>query len=309
MTDSNLYQTISPTELNEWSKTQKAFYLIHTLSADHFHRVHLPRAIQACVFEVTFVDQVAALVADKGDCIVLYGSSRRCADATTAAEKLAQAGYTQLFVFSGGIAAWRSAGLPLEGAAADDPANPNTRLELTDRSFKVDPDQSSIQWTGRNPGTTHWGNIRLAGGTLDVKDGRMGGHFDIDMRSITSINLEGDELAPVLVAHLESDDFFLTKRFPRATFSITRTTPKAEPWLSAPNFEIQGDLELRGIKAPLEFTTTVTPTVTSGLAAEAHFDIDRTRWGIIYGSTRFFDHLGMHLIFDLISFQIRIVAH
>ena len=41
--------------------------------------------------------------------------------------------------------------------------------------------------------------------------------------------------------------------------------------------------------------------------AEAHFDIDRTRWKVIYGSSRFFKHLGMHLVFDLISIQCRIV--
>jgi len=38
------------------------------------------------------------------------------------------------------------------------------------------------------------------------------------------------------------------------------------------------------------------------------FDIDRTRWNVIYGSSRFFEHLGMHLMFDPISIQIRIVA-
>ena len=30
--------------------------------------------------------------------------------------------------------------------------------------------------------------------------------------------------------------------------------------------------------------------------------------GVIYGSTRFFEHIGMHLVFDLISFQVKIVA-
>jgi hypothetical protein len=41
---------------------------------------------------------------------------------------------------------------------------------------------------------------------------------------------------------------------------------------------------------------------------EAHFDIDRTCWDIIYGSTRFFEHLGMHKVFDLVSLQLYIVA-
>ena len=54
---------------------------------------------------------------------------------------------------------------------------------------------------------------------------------------------------------------------------------------------------------------TITKTPENGLAAEAHFDIDRTRWGVIYGSARFFEYLGMHLVFDLISFQVRIIAY
>jgi hypothetical protein len=29
---------------------------------------------------------------------------------------------------------------------------------------------------------------------------------------------------------------------------------------------------------------------------------------VIYGSARFFEHLGMHLVFDLISIAVRIVA-
>ena len=53
---------------------------------------------------------------------------------------------------------------------------------------------------------------------------------------------------------------------------------------------------------------TVTPTADRRMAAEAHFDFDRVRWGIIYGSRRFFEHLGMHGVFDMISIQLRIVA-
>jgi hypothetical protein len=44
-----------------------------------------------------------------------------------------------------------------------------------------------------------------------------------------------------------------------------------------------------------------------GFAAEAHFDIDRTRWGVIYGSARFFKRLGMHQVYDTISFEVRLV--
>jgi polyisoprenoid-binding protein YceI len=129
------------------------------------------------------------------------------------------------------------------------------------------------------------------------------------MNSITNVDLNGDELQPVLIAHLKSDDFFLTKLFPTAKFKILGSTPVEEPFLSAQNYVINGTLELRGIKIQQDFMATVTKTGENGLAAEAHYDIDRTRWNIIYGSARYFEHLGMHLVFDLISIQVRIVAY
>ena len=135
------------------------------------------------------------------------------------------------------------------------------------------------------------------------------GAFEIDMNSITNINLEGDESQPVLIAHLKSDDFFLSTLFPKATFKILNAKPVMEPYLSAPNYVINGVLEMRGIHAEQDFMATITKTAEDGLAAEAHFDIDRTRWDIIYGSTRFFEHLGMHLVFDLISIEVRILAY
>ena len=43
----------------------------------------------------------------------------------------------------------------------------------------------------------------------------------------------------------------------------------------------------------MRFEATVNLRPDGGYAIEAHFDIDRTQWGIIYGSSRFFKHLGM----------------
>ena len=308
MANSHRYKQLSPNELYNWMKEDKKFILIDTLVNDHFCKTHLPNSINACVFEVTFIDQVKAITEDKDAEIVLYGSSRRTMDAVKAAEKLKQEGYKQINVLQGGIEAWRFAGLDLEGDAADEPDDPQTILKLEDGSYSVDTHQSTIQWTGRNPSSTHFGNIKIASGELGVKEGIITGIFDIDMKSITNINLEGDESQPVLIAHLNSDDFFLTNLFPMAKFKILGSEPVKEPFLSVPNHLIKGTFELKGITATQDFMATVTKTPENGLAAEAHFDVDRTRWNIIYGSTRFFEHLGMHLVFDSITIQLRIVA-
>jgi polyisoprenoid-binding protein YceI/rhodanese-related sulfurtransferase len=309
MFNAQSYNQLCPNELYQWMQERKNFYLIDTLGSDHFRRIHLPHARNACVFEMTFINQVKDITADRDAVIVLYGSSARSMDAFKAAEKLEAQGYRNLIVLRGGLEAWRAAGLPLKGEAVDEPDDPQTILKLEDRSYRVDIEKSSIEWQGRNPSTTHYGNLRIARGELSVQDGNITGTFDIAMDSITNKDLEGDEWQPVLLAHLKSEDFFLTNLFPKATFTILRATPMKDPFLSVHNYAINGLLELRGVRAEQDFVATITKTSENGLAAEAHFDIDRTRWNIIYGSARFFEHLGMHLVFDPISIQLRLVAY
>jgi rhodanese-related sulfurtransferase/polyisoprenoid-binding protein YceI len=283
--------------------------LLDTRPSDIHARCQIPGAKNACVYEVVFPDRVRELAPDLNREVIVYGSSRHSRDSRTAAEKLLRLGYSNVHALEGGIAAWQQAGLAVAGGqphAAEDPA---TRLVLEDRIYRVDIERSLIEWTGRNASNRHVGSVRLSEGELRVSAGAVGGHFEIDMRSIRNYNLEGDELQPVLIAHLESDDFFFVKLFPKATFTITSVKTAATPYLSAPNAVIKGSLALRGAKRPILFPATVTRQAGGGIAAEAHFDIDRTRWNAIYGSARFFEHLGMHMVFDLVSIEVRILAH
>jgi polyisoprenoid-binding protein YceI len=211
-------------------------------------------------------------------------------------------------ILKGGIESWRALGYPLEGESVETAGDPETRLLLPEGEYQIDAEQSMVEWFGRNPNTRHFGTIRISKGQIQIENGNMSGTVEIDMNSIESINLAGDELQPVLVSHLKSDDFFLVKAFPTATFDIKEGRLAEEALLSSPNYELNGTLELRGVKADLSFVATIAPADDNGLVAEAHFDIDRTRWNVIYGSTRFFENLGMHLVYDLISFQMKIVA-
>jgi polyisoprenoid-binding protein YceI len=172
----------------------------------------------------------------------------------------------------------------------------------------VDCSSSLIEWAGRNPNVKHHGTLQLSEGFLVVKNRTVTGSFTIDMRSIRNINLEGDEWQAVLLAHLASDDFFFVDLFPTATFQIESAELVNGASLSAPNFNVEGALTLRGARHPLAFMATLGTLGDGGFSAEAHFDIDRTQWDVVYGSSRFYEHLGMHLVFDLISIQARIVA-
>jgi len=278
--------------------------LLDPLPAARYQQKHLPGAANACVFEVTFVDQVAAIVPDKESPVVVYGVGHHTHDASTAAEKLLRAGYRQVSILEGGLSAWQSAGNLLEGASIDAIDPPNR--SLTDGLYQIDSETSIIEWTGRNPGTAHWGTLRLSAGEVRVVAGEISGEFTIDMNSIDNRNLAGHELKPVLEKHLRSDDFFFVKLFPQAEFKMTASPVSVNDQVSFPNYQVRGQLKLRGISAEQSFPASVAQTDEGHLVAEAHFDIDRTRWGVIYGSTRFFEHLGMHLVLDQISLQVRI---
>jgi rhodanese-related sulfurtransferase/polyisoprenoid-binding protein YceI len=308
MAEDKIFPTIDAEEMNERLKKKEPILLIDTLTGIHFEKVHLPGARNACVFEVSFLEQVSDLVDDKSSEIVLYGSSSRSMDAVSAAEKLRRAGYENVSILSGGLETWRASGYELDGDHPD-MADPETLLQLDDGTYTVDIDQSLIEWSGRNPNTKHYGTVGLTRGQVEVNRSIISGVFEIDMNSIDNTNLKGDELHSVLISHLKSDDFFFIAMFPQATLTINKGLPVRKPYLSAPNYRFDATLEIRGVKAELPFEATVTKTEEGGLAAEAHFDIDRTQWEVIYGSTRFFENIGMHLVFDLISFQVKILTN
>ncbi len=297
---------ISIDELNQLMKTDYNLLVIDTLPKARYQQKHLAGALQACVFEVSFLDQVAKLCGDRNRAIVVYGVSDQTHDAKTAAEKLLRDGYTQVSVLTGGLTAWEAAGHPLEGAAVAEAEPPAAKL--ADGTFPVDTASSVIEWVGRNPSTTHRGTLRLSSGEVRIAAGQIKGDFTIDMNSIDNLNLAGNDLKPVLEAHLKSDDFFYVKQFPTATFELTATPNEEKQPVSAPNYEVAGKFKLRGISAWQHFPATILPTDDGRVTAEAHFDLDRTRWGVIYGSTKFFEHLGMHLVFDQISLQLRIMT-
>ena len=296
-------ERISPEELDNGRLAASPPVIIDVLPKGRFDTVHIPGSVNACVFEVTFLDRAAAAAVDRDAPVVVYGAGGDTLDALVAADKLQRAGYLRVRALDGGLEAWIAAGLPVAGAPATDDLPP-----LADGEYVVDVEASRIQWAGRNPNTRHHGTVPLTVGRLSMRDGVAVGGFEIDLRRIRNLNLEGDPLQSVLEAHLMSDDFFFVERFPTARYRIRRGTAIPGAAASAPNYAVTGDLSLRGVEAPLDFEATVVPGPDGEVRAEAHFDFDRTRWGVIYGSRRFFRHLGMHLVFDHVSLQIDLVA-
>ena len=299
---------IAASELKNILTEKSETVLIDLLTPEHFTNRHIPGALNVCLFYASFLDDLEVATSDKQVPIVVYGASPNSQDAATALEKLDRAGYENVTFLEGGLEAWRKAGYGLEGEAPEQQDDPQTTVTIPDGQYTIDADASQVEWAGRNPHSRHFGTVDIAKGVIDFKGNTITGTVEIDMNTIHNINLEGDELHPVLEAHLKSDDFFFTKIFPKAMFIIKKAKRINSGWLTVPNYHVYGELNLRGVSAELEFDATVALIDDGSLAMEAHFDMDRTRWKVIYGSTRFFEHLGMHKVFDLISFQIRMIA-
>lgn len=282
--------------------------IIDTLPNDHFSKVHLPGSKNACVFEMNFLDQVKALAVEISKPIVVYGASNNSLDSRTAAEKLSMAGYSDVSVLDGGIERWRQSNYPLEGTNTEHGSNEDPERLLTDGKYAILPEECRIGWTGRNANSSHFGTVNVSGGTIVLRESSMQGSLTIDMDSIENINLAGNELQQVLISHLKSDDFFFIDAFPAARLDIRggRFTHQAFP--TQPNCEITSTLDMRGLQNDLTFQATVVKGMDNHLHLSAHFDMDRTLWGISYGSSRFFEHLGMHAVFDDISIELLVVA-
>lgn len=280
--------------------------LVDTLTPEHFEARHIPGAVNVCVYEMIFLDGVAEFVADKATPIALYGAGLKSQDSLMAADKLARAGYTDVSVFLGGLAEWHALGNDLQGTNADELEQPHPRLELENKTYSLVPVDSIMCWTGRNNNVGHSGTLMLSEGELDAT-GDLAGSFTIDMTSIKNTNLEGDDLQPVLEAHLNSDDFFFTTMFPEARFETTRIRLVEDGEATRPNAMIQGTLSLRGMSSEIAFPAHIRNVDEGKIAVLANLDFDRTEWGIIYGSSRFFQHLGYHVVFDFISVDFRLV--
>jgi polyisoprenoid-binding protein YceI len=196
-----------------------------------------------------------------------------------------------------------------KGAEADtSEAKEAATSESSSSKYAVNTSESTIEWKGFKPTGSHNGIINLDSGTFSVTDSTLeSGTFIIDMTSINSTDLEGDQKAN-LDAHLKGTvegkegDFFNVAKFPNAAFEITGTTVENGKTM------ISGNLALKGIKNNITFPATITNTGDVMTIISDAFTIDRTKWSINYGSKSIFDNLGDKFINDDMELKISITA-
>ena len=161
------------------------------------------------------------------------------------------------------------------------------------RSLDLKLDKSKLEWTGKKVTGKHHGVVMLKSGKIVIKGTKIvGGEFVMDMTTLRNTDIKSDKYRGDLEKHLRSDDFFGVEKFPESKFVI-----KESKYLTNGSILVKGEISIKGITKPLEFEVDFhihgESVHVSGLMI-----IDRTQFGIRYGSGSFFDNLGDRTIHD-----------
>jgi len=154
---------------------------------------------------------------------------------------------------------------------------------------KVDAAKSSINWLAKKVTGQHEGTVNLKEGNLIFKGKKVvGGNFTVDMTSMTTTDLKAGQGKEKLDGHLKSEDFFGIEKFPTATLVFKSIGEK-----SAGVYSVTADLTIKGITDSVNFDLT-----TSANTATTKLSVDRTKFGIKYGSKSLVDTIADKAIDD-----------
>lgn len=162
---------------------------------------------------------------------------------------------------------------------------------------KINLKKSVITWTGKKVTGEHSGTINFKEGTFLFEKKRLiGGTFVADMTTLTNTDQTGKGKAK-LEGHLKSTDFFNTEEYKTAKL-VFKTIKVKKTDL----YTITADLTIKGKTNAVKFDL-----LFKARTATASFSIDRTKYGIQYGSGSFFDDLGDRTIYDEFDLSVKIV--
>lgn len=293
--------SISPSQLKKKLKAQQPPILLNLDPEEAFKAGHIAGSLSCVLYEMGFADRVKALIPGLESEVVVYATDADSYSPVFAAEKLARAGYTSVKVLQGGLEDWAKAGFAIEGALV---ANPSMAPGCG--TFDLDLESSRLRWVGRNLANAHEGTVRIKSGSVTLKAGELkSGQLILDMKGIECRDIADTKLNRILIAHLEDHDFFDTERYPEAEVRMGRVTLRKDVTPGQANYVGEAILTLRGVVHGVSFEL-------AGGVSDDQFSLqgalkfDRTDWGVLYGSARYFKRLGMHLVNDLIDLDIRL---
>lgn len=175
--------------------------------------------------------------------------------------------------------------------------------------YAVTSENSTIAWLGSKPTGSHTGTITIKEGVFYLQEATIeSGKFVIDMNSITVTDLDQNSGKESLESHLKGTvegkegDFFNVLKYPTATFEVTDVKDVAGKTM------MSGNLTMLSISQNISFPVQITNQDNMVQVKSETFTIDRTKWGINYGSKSIFDNLGDKFIDDDMEITIDVTA-
>jgi polyisoprenoid-binding protein YceI len=162
-------------------------------------------------------------------------------------------------------------------------------LSVTAQQKKINAATSTVAWVGKKVTGQHSGTINIKDGALVfVKKKLKGGKITVDMSSINTTDLKAGQGKEDLDGHLKADDFFGTTKYPTAKIDFKLIADNGDG-----RYTVTADMTIKEVTSPVKFDI-----IVKGKTATANLKIDRTKYGIKYGSGTFFENLGDKTISD-----------
>jgi len=187
-------------------------------------------------------------------------------------------------------------------------------------TYVIDTSQSELTWIGAKMTGRHNGVFIIRSSHLYMHNGLLsGGRIVIDMASLRTTDKTIDQTGnDKLTKHLKSADFFDTERYPMAVFELTGVAPydstqaRAIPTatkdsdlrVSNLTHRLTGNLTIKNQTRSVSFPARLT-LQDNTLKAKANFNIDRTKWGLVYRSDQ---SLGDQTIYADVNIGLDITA-
>lgn len=171
-------------------------------------------------------------------------------------------------------------------------------------TYNVDPSESKIVYVGKKVTGQHTGNVNIKPGSTLVFTGDLltGGEITADMNTITSTDLTDKDTNAKYVGHMKSADFFNVEKYPEAKLVIKDSKKTAK------GLEVNADLTMVGQTKPITFVVTNLKKTADKVTAKSDLKLNRTLWGLKYGSGSFFKGLGDKAINDEFTLTVDITA-
>jgi polyisoprenoid-binding protein YceI len=192
--------------------------------------------------------------------------------------------------------------------AASAQKNNSAKMATNAAAYKVQPQLSTLGWEGKAVTHGHNGTMQFSNGELLVKGNAIvGGSVTVDMKTMKATDIKDAESQGKFVGHMSSDDFFGVATYPTSTFKIVSVTPIKGAAKDADNATIAGDMTIKGVTQRISFPAKV--GVKDGkAAATGKVTIDRTKFGLKYGSKSFFESIGDKAIYDTFDLTFNLIA-